>query len=165
MNENENTVAQEQAAAESTETQATQTETAAQPAPEKPQAPVATAQADAAKATDAAKDTPDELTQTRGQLTKALELALNAEARAAAAGLGVKADRIQYAVRLADLSGIDLTQADAAQKVSAAIGKVLEALPELRGGAGTGSLGGHARQQQMNEQDKAQAEFDRGLGL
>ena len=162
MNENERAVAQEQVETESAQTQAT--ETAAQAAPEKPQAPIAPAQADPVKAepVKAPKDAPDELTQTRGQLTQALELALDAEARAAAAGLGIKADRVRYAVRLADLSGIDLTKEGAAEKVSAAIGKVLEALPELRGGAGTGSVGNHPRQQQTPE-EAALAEFRRGL--
>ena len=58
------------------------------------------------------------------------------------AGIGVWS----YAIRLADLSGIDLTQADAAEKIGQALTKVLTDLPELRSaGAGTGGSGDHPR--------------------
>lgn len=39
----------------------------------------------------------------------------------------------------------DLDAADAQDKLDAAVAKVLEAVPELRGGAGTGSTGNFAR--------------------
>ncbi|MEG1842817.1 MAG: hypothetical protein RR296_01090 [Clostridia bacterium] len=157
MNEDEKTEAQDQGAvvpAETTETQAP----AAQAVEEKSQAATATTEPEKPADTQ----TPDELTAARGQLTKALELALNAEARAAAAGLGVRADRVRYTVKLADLSGIDLGKEGACEKVSAAISKVLEVMPELKGGAGTGSLGNPPRQQ-LTPQDTAVQEFRRGL--
>ncbi len=42
---------------------------------------------------------------------------------------------------LCDTEGIDLDAADAQDKLDAAVAKVLEAVPELRGGAGTGKHG------------------------
>ena len=58
--------------------------------------------------------------------------AVQAELRTAAALAGVP-------------KGIDLDAADAQDKLDAAVAKVLEAVPELRGGAGTGSTGNFAR--------------------
>ena len=62
--------------------------------------------------------------------------AVQAELRTAAALAGVPKERIPYVLRLCDTEGIDL---------DAAVAKVLEAVPELRGGAGTGSTGNFAR--------------------
>ena len=62
--------------------------------------------------------------------------AMQAELRTAAALAGVPKERIPYVLRLCDTEGIDL---------DAAVAKVLEAVPELCGGAGTGSTGNFAR--------------------
>ena len=71
--------------------------------------------------------------------------AVQAELRTAAALAGVPKERIPYVLRLCDTEGIDLDAADAQDKLDAAVAKVLEAVPELRGGAGTGSTGNFAR--------------------
>lgn len=67
--------------------------------------------------------------------------------RTAAALAGIPKERIPYAMRMADVEGLDPSAADAAAQYTAAIEKVLEAVPELRGGAGvgTGSVGNFAR--------------------
>lgn len=65
--------------------------------------------------------------------------AVQAELRTAAALAGVPKERIPYVLRMCDTEGIDLDAADAQDKLDAAVAKVLEAVPELRGGAGTGS--------------------------
>ena len=57
----------------------------------------------------------------------------------------VPKERIPYVLRMCDTEGIDLDAADAQDKLDAAVAKVLEAVPELRGGAGTGSTGNFAR--------------------
>ena len=62
--------------------------------------------------------------------------AMQAELRTAAALAGVPKERIPYVLRMCDTEGIDL---------DAAVAKVLEAVPELCGGAGTGSTGNFAR--------------------
>ena len=71
--------------------------------------------------------------------------AVQAELRTAAALAGVPKERIPYVLRLCDTEGIDLDAADAQDKLDAAVAKVLEAVPEMRGGAGTGSTGNFAR--------------------
>lgn len=71
--------------------------------------------------------------------------AVQAELRTAAALAGVPKERIPYVLRMCDTEGIDLDAADAQDKLDAAVAKVLEAVPELRGGAGTGSAGNFAR--------------------
>lgn len=68
--------------------------------------------------------------------------AINAAATTRAATLGIKPERIAYALRLADLSGVEVTDGkpdDAAIKT--ALEKVVEDLPELKsaGGGSTGS--------------------------
>lgn len=65
--------------------------------------------------------------------------AMQAELRTAAALAGVPKERIPYVLRMCDTEGIDLDAADAQDKLDAAVAKVLEAVPELCGGAGTGS--------------------------
>lgn len=70
---------------------------------------------------------------------------MQAELRTAAALAGVPKERIPYVLRMCDTEGIDLDAADAQDKLDAAVAKVLEAVPELRGGAGTGSTGNFAR--------------------
>ena len=54
-------------------------------------------------------------------------------------------ERIPYVMRMADVTGLDPTAADAAERYQQAIDKVLDDVPELRGGAGTGSTGNFAR--------------------
>ena len=71
--------------------------------------------------------------------------AVQAELRTAAALAGVPKERIPYVLRMCDTEGIDLDAADARDKLDAAVAKVLEVVPELRGGAGTGSTGNFAR--------------------
>lgn len=84
---------------------------------------------------------------------------LNARATAAATALGVRPERVKYAIRLSDFGGIDVTQEDADRRISAAIKQVVNELPELKGGAqGTGTQGAFARQ--SNAQPGA---FERGL--
>ncbi len=67
--------------------------------------------------------------------------------RTAAALAGVPKERIPYAMRMADVEGLDPSAPDAAAGYTAAIAKVLEAVPELRGsaGVGTGSVGNFPR--------------------
>lgn len=72
--------------------------------------------------------------------------------RTAAALAGVAKERIPYVMRMADVAGLDPSAADAAERYQQAIDKVLEAVPELRGGAGTGSAGNFARKP-VKEQD------------
>ena len=71
--------------------------------------------------------------------------AMQAELRTAAALAGVPKERIPYVLRMCDTESIDLDAADAQDKLDAAVAKVLEAVPELCGGAGTGSTGNFAR--------------------
>lgn len=75
--------------------------------------------------------------------TRANQRTIRAEAKAQAAQMGVKADRLDYALRLADLSGVEVDDngepdVDAIKK---AIGKVLEDLPELKGDQAPGKSG------------------------
>ncbi|MDY5514684.1 MAG: hypothetical protein SPG32_08095 [Candidatus Ventricola sp.] len=65
--------------------------------------------------------------------------------RTAAALAGVPKGRIPYVMRMADVTGLDPTAADAAEHYQQAVDKVLADVPELRGGAGTGSTGNFAR--------------------
>jgi len=64
--------------------------------------------------------------------------AVEGEARAAAALLGVPEKRLGLVAKLADLSGIDPADGEARAKVIRAVRAVLAEVPEL-GGAGTGS--------------------------
>ena len=65
--------------------------------------------------------------------------AINAEARSALSALGVPAAKLGMAVKLAELGGIDINDKDASDKIAAAAQKVLELVPEFKGGAGTGA--------------------------
>ncbi len=65
--------------------------------------------------------------------------------RTAAALSGVPKERIPYVMRMADVTGLDPCAADAAEHYQKAVDKVLYDVPELRGGAGTGSTGNFAR--------------------
>lgn len=68
---------------------------------------------------------------------------VNAEARAVAAELGVESKRISYAVRMADLSEIDVDENGEpdAGAIKSAIEQVLTDIPELKGAASNGRSG------------------------
>lgn len=85
---------------------------------------------------------------------------LDAELRSAAALAGVPKARIPYAVRMAETKGIDLNAEDAAEKIAAAMEKVLSDVPELRSsaGVGTGSVGNFARRTEAIDPDMARIE-------
>ena len=61
--------------------------------------------------------------------------AIKAEAKSLAASLGVKPERIDYAVRLADLSGVDVDDDGEpdTREIKLALEAVLKDLPELKG--------------------------------
>jgi len=69
---------------------------------------------------------------------------INAEARVQAVALGVKPERVDYALRLADLSSVEVDEngnPDAAG-IKAAIEAVLKDLPELKGQTAANKSGG-----------------------
>lgn len=71
--------------------------------------------------------------------------AVRAEAKAQAASLGVKPDRLDYVLKLADLTEIEPDEDGEidTKAVKAAVERVLKDLPELKGdGAGAGANGG-----------------------
>ncbi len=70
----------------------------------------------------------DDLNARVGWLTTQL---LTAKATAAAQALGVPPEKAKYALRLADLSQIDVTGEDADKQIGAAMGQVVKDLPEL----------------------------------
>lgn len=82
--------------------------------------------------------------------------------RTAAALAGVPKERIPYVMRMADVTGLDPTAADAAEHYQKAIDKVLADVPELRGGAGTGSTGNFARKP-VNGDDPDIARIQRNI--
>lgn len=94
------------------------------------------------KAQKASEKTPEQLVHEAQQtadsrVNTAKQSLLQISARAAAAQLGVKAERLDYVLKLADLSGVEVgddMQVDVG-KVTAAVQSVLDAVPEL--GAGT----------------------------
>jgi hypothetical protein len=75
--------------------------------------------------------------QSEDAISQANQRAIRAEAKAQATDLGIKADRIAYALKLADLSDVEV--GDDGEPDSAAIKAALEAvladLPELKGAA------------------------------
>ena len=88
----------------------------------------------------------EEKPEAEERLEKARQRIMTAEMRSAAALAGVPKERIGYVLKLADTTGIDLDADDADEKIAAAIGKVLDDLPELRGKpGGTGAVGNFAR--------------------
>ena len=114
------------------------------------QQPETTAQtaAPAGKEQPVPKDEPkkdDKADDLAARVVTANARAMQAELRTAAALAGVPKERIPYVLRMCDTEGIDLDAADAQDKLDAAVAKVLEAVPELCGGAGTGSTGNFAR--------------------
>lgn len=111
-------------------------------------AKVAQTAAPAGKEQPVPKDEPkkdDKVGDLAARVVTANARAMQAELRTAAALAGVPKERIPYVLRMCDTEGIDLDAADAQDKLDAAVAKVLEAVPELCGGAGTGSTGNFAR--------------------
>lgn len=80
----------------------------------------------------------DALTKAQSDAQKATDLlnrtVLNSEARLKAIASGVKPERVEYALRIADLSGIEVKDgvADVAA-IQTAIDKILTDMPELKG--------------------------------
>lgn len=80
---------------------------------------------------------------------------IQAEARIQSIGLGIKPDRVDYAVRLAELRGVQIDENGEVDKaaVKSALEEVLKGLPELKanhdGGAGF-KIGGAGQQQKSN---------------
>lgn len=72
---------------------------------------------------------------------------IKAELKVQAAALGVKPEKLSYVVKLADLSGIEVTDGEPdAKAVKKAVEAVIKDLPELTGGSsrGNGGVGGGA---------------------
>lgn len=94
---------------------------------------------DAYKAQKAAEKTPEQLAQEAQQtanvrINAAKQSLLQMSARSAATQLGVKPERLDFVLKLADLSGVDIgddMQVDA-DKVTAAVQSVLDVIPELK---------------------------------
>ncbi|MED9821514.1 MAG: hypothetical protein U0J65_05730 [Christensenellales bacterium] len=112
-----------------------------------PEQPAEAAVSDTERAQDEVKsdeqiETPEALRERMTAMEKKLG---EYQLRAAAALAGVPKSRIPYVIRMADVADIAPDAADAAERYQQAIDKVLEAVPELRGGAGTGSTGNFAR--------------------
>lgn len=148
-----NDTAQAEAVQQDAQPAETQAETQAAPAAQK-QPEQAQAEGDTERAQEGAQkteqaETPEALRERVG----AMQVKLGEyQLRTAAALAGVAKERIPYVMRMADVAGLDPSAADAAERYQQAIDKVLEAVPELRGGAGTGSAGNFARKP-VKEQD------------
>jgi Membrane protein involved in colicin uptake len=70
---------------------------------------------------------------------------IKAELKVQAAALGVKPEKLAYVTKLADISGIDVTDGEPdAKAIKKAVEAVIKDLPELVGGKGNGSVGGGA---------------------
>jgi outer membrane biosynthesis protein TonB len=128
--------------AEGAETEITMTEQTAETKPAEPQPAAETKPATETKPTETTKPAeetkpaePDYKAEAESYAARAIQ----AEARSALSGLGVPAARLDAALKVADLAGIDLKDAKAGEKIAAAAAKVLELVPEFKGGAGTGS--------------------------
>lgn len=95
---------------------------------------------DAYKAQKAAEKTPEQVAQEARQtadtrVSAAKQAVLRLSAQAAASALGIKPERVAYALKLADLSGVKVEDDMAVdqQAVTDALKKVLNDLPELAG--------------------------------
>ncbi len=95
---------------------------------------------DAYKAQKAAEKTPEQVAQEAQQtadirVSAAKQAVLRLSAQAAASALGIKPERVAYALKLADLSGVKVEDDMAVdqQAVTDALKKVLDDLPELAG--------------------------------
>lgn len=126
--------------------QQTETQAAAQNAPATEGEPAA--EQKEKRDTERAQDTPpnEEQTVSLSQRLDTMQAKLaETQLRSAAALAGVPKARIPYVMRMADVTGLDPSAADAAESYQKAVDKVLADVPELRAGAGTGSAGNFAR--------------------
>lgn len=99
---------------------------------------------EAYKAQKLAQKTPEQIAQEAQQTANARigaakQTVLRLSAQAAAGALGVKPDRVEYALKLADLSGVEVGDDMTAdqQAITVALKKVLDDLPELAGAVNT----------------------------
>lgn len=91
---------------------------------------------DAYKKQKAAEKTPEQLAQeAAGRVEAAKQTLKQMSAKSAAAQLGIKPERVEYAIRLADLSGIKVDDSMTVDQeaVQSALKAVLEVVPELAG--------------------------------
>lgn len=148
MNTNEETRPVEQMEqadqAVSQDAEATAVDTAEQP--EKPD--VATEQE--AQADAAAEASESELDQFKSENDSLRSKLLESKARFAALALGISEARIDYAIRLAGLEGINVNDGDADKRIKEALNDVLGQIPEWAAepkapAIGTGSAGNHPR--------------------
>ncbi len=163
-------------AAQETAAQDTQekAETAAAETPAKADQTAAVTEAKAEKpaedkdkpAEDKAKPTDDKAAEHAKQVEKLTAKVTKAETRLrnemaenAAYKAGIRPDRVDKAVKLAGISGIDLSADDAKEKFEAALQAVADDMPEFTAPpAGTGSVGAFARKKDVKEDA-----FSRGL--
>ena len=131
-------------AVQDAQTAETQADAQAAPAAQKQPADEQQAESDTERAQE---DAPEKEQETPlAERLAAMQAKLGEyQLRTAAALSGVPKERIPYVMRMADVTGLDPTAADAAEHYQQAIDKVLADVPELRGGAGTGSTGNFAR--------------------
>lgn len=118
-----------------------------------------------AESGDAAQSQAEESEKWQKRLKAMEQTLLATTAQAAASKLGVPEARVQYALKMAELDGIDVTAADAAERVRAAIAKVIADVPELapKAAEGTGSAGAFRRETQASEEDQVRQAFRAGL--
>ena len=133
--------------------------------------PAAAKQADQPKADDAPAKEAEATAEPKPdgedagvKLSKLEQALLHKSAEAAAALAGVRPDRVQYVKALA-LQGITSYNQDTEAALQAAVAKVLQDIPELIGGAGTGSVGNFARKDPAGSAKIAmEAEVAKSLG-
>lgn len=131
-------------AVQDTQTAETQADAQAAPAAQKQPAEEQQAESDTERAQEDAPE-KEQTAPLKERLAKMQAKLGEYQLRTAAALAGVPKERIPYVMRMADVTGLDPTAADAAEHYQQAIDKVLADVPELRGGAGTGSTGNFAR--------------------
>lgn len=113
----------------------------------------------AAPPVNTAPDPATQLAVANQRITDMRTALLTAKAEAKAAALGVKPERLKYALRMAELAGIDPMADDADGKIGEKLQAIVTDMPELIGGGGTGSSGAFRRQGTKPEEDA----FTRGL--
>lgn len=97
---------------------------------------------------------------------------LESKAKFAALSLGISEARIDYAIRLAGLDGIDVNSGDADKRIQEALRDVLGQIPEWKAEpklppAGTGSAGSFSRNSFYTPSGPAEAaknQFAKGMG-
>lgn len=119
-----------------TESKTTETQPAAETKPATEAKPSAEQPPETTPAKEVEKPAePDYKAQAADFATRVVQ----AEARTALAGLGVPAARLDAALKVADLAGINPSDAKSGEKIAAAVAKVLELVPEFKAGSGTGA--------------------------